>query len=462
MNVIFITSDHHRWDYLSGQGGPAPTPNLDALAAGGCLLGNAYCQAPLCLPSRASMTTGRYPMNTGCFSNRHPVDPAAPTFLHCLRDAGVHTAMLGKLHHHVHCMDHDHATHQHEVHGWGFNEVQEVSGKRGSGAIQCECRFTAFLRRVGLYEAYREKSGRWGSTTFQAGITDPWPWDPDTTQDAFIRDMGCAFLREQKRGRPFYLHLGFVGPHPPFDAPESFRDGLPPVPPSVTKNPDWWPAYLACIREIDHHVGKVLEALDDCGLRGDTLVIYTSDHGDMAGDHGLWGKVHLREGSVHVPFIANGPGVEAGAVRSGLVELIDVGRTVCDAFGVSSHHYDQGRSLMPLLRGGRDHHRETVFAEMGSDKMLFDGRHKLIYGDLARDRRHQWQEAPHNGPAFGRPVNLAPDQCALFDLSEDPKEQNNLADDPRHADLFRSMERKLLHRLIANMQAVPENPASVM
>lgn len=462
MNVILITSDHHRWDYLSGQGGPAATPRLDALAAGGCLLRNAYCQSPLCLPSRAAITTGRYAMNTGCFSNRHPVDPAAPTFLHSLRKAGVHTAMIGKLHHHVHCMDHDYASHVEDVHGWGFDEVTEVSGKRGSGAIQCECAYTAFLRQRGLYTAYREKCGRWGSTTFQSGITDPWPWDANTTQDAFIRDRACAFLGEQKGDRPFYLHLGFVGPHPPFDAPGSFRQGLPPTPSSITKNPEWWPAYLACIREIDHHVGKVLDALDAQGLREDTLVLYTSDHGDLAGDHDLWGKVYLYEGSVHVPFIASGPGLKPGTECAGLVELIDLGRTICDAFGVPTHPYDQGRSLMPMLRGERDDHRETVFCEMGSDKMIFDGRHKLIYGDLARDRRRQWQEPPHNGPAFGRPVNLPPDQCALFDLINDPEEHINLADDPRHTELFHTMERKLLHRLIANLQAVPENPASVM
>jgi arylsulfatase A-like enzyme len=144
------------------------------------------------------------------------------------------------------------------------------------------------------------------------------------------------------------------------------------------------------------------------------------------------------------------------------VELIDVGRTVCDAFGVSPHHWDQGQSLMPLLRGEREDHRETVYAEMGSDKMLFDGRYKLLYGELARDSRTHYQQPPYNGPAFGRPVNLPPDNIALYDLKDDPREQVNLANDPASQDLLSGMKTKLLDRIIANMQAAPSDEASVM
>ncbi|MCC5807788.1 MAG: sulfatase-like hydrolase/transferase [Opitutales bacterium] len=461
MNTILITSDHLRWDYLSRHGGPVQTPCLDRLAARGTSFTRAYCQAPLCVPSRIALTTGRYPMNTGCFTNRHPVDPSAPTFIRQLSRAGIHTAMLGKLHHHVHAMDRDYALHAADVHQLGFKEVCETSGKQGSGSIHCECRYTAFLRGHGLLDRYRQWTGRWDGNLYPENTAEPWPWDPSLTQDAFIASTACTFLRAQPNDRPFYLHLGFVGPHPPFDAPSTFRNDLPQPPVHTLTNPDWWTAYAACVREVDHHIGSVLNVLQETGLADQTLIVYTSDHGEMVGEHGLWGKIVLYDPSVHVPLIVAGPVVARGTPDA-LVELIDLGVTICEAHGVAPHALDQGKSILPILRGERTSHRETVFAEMGSDKMLFDGRHKLLYGNLAKDTRTHWQQSPYNGPAFGRPVNLPPDRVSLFDLVDDPREERDLAEDPAHAGLLREMESKLLHRLIANTQAAPEDPGSVM
>lgn len=464
MNVIFITSDHHRWDYLSATGGPVQTPHLDRLASRGIRLDNAYCQTPLCVPGRISMTTGRYPMNTGYFTNRHPINPSEPTFVRQLQHSGIHTAMIGKLHHHVHVFDADYTRHEADIHALGFDYVHETSGKQGSGAIACECRYVEFLRQNGLLEEYRQWTGRWGQEDTRKHFSDPWPWDPSTTQDAYICNQAQSFLKRQPRDRSFYLHLGFVGPHPPFDAPESFReteDALGSGSTNPTVNPQWWPAYAACIREVDHYVGEVLETLKQLGQEDNTLVVYTSDHGDLAGEYGLWGKVYFYEGSVHVPFIAAGPGIKGGS-SDALVELVDVGKTFCEFFQVDPHHWDQGKSLMPILQGNASSHRDNIFAEMGSDKMFFDGRYKLMYGDLRQDTRSEFSQPPYHGPAFGRPVNLAPDKIALYDLKHDPKEQSNLASDPQHAQLLAEMKEKLLQRIIANFQAAPEDSGSVL
>jgi choline-sulfatase len=297
LNVVFITSDHHRADFMSCAGGPVDTPNLDALASSGIRMDNAYCQAPLCMPSRISMTTGRYPMNTGYFTNRHPIDSAEPTFVRQLQTAGVHTAMIGKLHHHVHTMGCDYSRHEGAVHQLGFNDVHETSGKQGAGKIHCECQYTAYLREMGLLDDYRKWTGRWGDGSGTAEMSDPWPWDPSHTQDAYIGEQGCAFLRRQPKNRPFYLHLGFVGPHPPHDAPDVFRSAFRDPPPiNNTFRPDWWSAYLACIREVDEQIGRVLNTVRELGILENTLIIYASDHGDLAGEHGLWGKVHLYQG----------------------------------------------------------------------------------------------------------------------------------------------------------------------
>ncbi|NJL72423.1 MAG: hypothetical protein HC888_13050, partial [Candidatus Competibacteraceae bacterium] len=158
---------------------------------------------------------------------------------------------------------------------------------------------------------------------------------------------------------------------------------------------------------------------------------------------------------------ARGPGIPANRSAGGLLELLDLGRTACAFAGVESHRLDQGVDQSPVLCGRADSVREDVFAEMGSDKMLFDGRYKLMYGDSRRDRRTEYFRYPYHGPQFGRPVNLPPDRLSLFDLASDPHETHNLAEDASHRDLVEGMKSKLLNRMIRNSQAAPEDPGSV-
>ncbi|WP_165452518.1 sulfatase [Paenibacillus thalictri] len=478
-NIILITSDHHRWDYMGCAGAEQViTPNLDRLAQWGTRLERVYCNTPLCVPSRIAITTGRYAMNTGCFTNRHPVDPDAPTFLHELRNAGYHTAMIGKLHHHVHVWDADFVGHEQDVHRLGFEHVHETSGKMGSGSIGCECQYVRFLREKGIADDYRGWTGRFRQNNGTMRPQEPWPWDETWTQDAYIAGQAREFLAQTPRSKPFYLHLGFVGPHDPYDAPQRYRDmygqredALPstasayPGPPDAAwqqRDREKWLAYAACITEVDCQIGLVLQTLEEQGQLDNTVIIYTSDHGDNAGDHGFWGKINLYEGSVHVPFIAAGPGIRAGAASDAIAELIDIGQTVCGFAGCPSHYYDQGRSLQPLLLGQTDTHRNDAYCEMGSDKMLYDGRYKLMFGDLTRDTRNELQASPFHGPAFGRPVNLPPDRISLYDLQEDPYERRNLADDPAYGGLLADMKEKLLRRLLCNMQSVPDDRGSVL
>lgn len=467
--VILIISDHHRWDHLGCAGmASIHTPNIDRLASHGCRVSGMYSTAPLCVPQRIGITSGRYSMNTGCFTNRHPVDPSIPTFLHQLQRAGVRTAMIGKLHHHVHVLDADFVAHQPDVHRLGFDHVVETSGKIGAGAIGCRCRYTEFLEKKGLIDSYRTWTGRFGkSNGTRSGVNDAWRWDASATQDHFIADQVCQYIDTLSEEQPFYIHAGLVGPHPPFDAPLEYRKAYEqmPVPAQVQGDPAreaTWRAFAGCISEVDHMVGRIVAALESRGWLDETLVLYTSDHGDNAGYDGRWGKVNFYDGSVRVPFIARGPGITTGACASAMAELIDIGSTVCDAFGVTSHDLDQGRSLMPTLRGHTDTHRTETFSEMGSDKMLFDGRYKLMYGDLTRDTRSVYLQPPYNGPAFGRPVHLPPDKIAIYDLQNDPDERRNLADLPEFSVLQNDLIRRLLNRMIANTQPAKADPGSVL
>lgn len=473
-NVVFIISDHHRWDYMGCAGSSfVHTPNLDGLASRGTLVERTYSTAPLCVPQRISLTAGRYCMNTGCFTNRHPVDPTIPTFLHSLQRRGARTAMIGKLHHHVHVFDDDFTKHEPDIHRLGYDLVHETSGKTGAtgrkgGVIPCENQYTKFLRSIGLLEEYRAWTGRFGANDGISRPYEPWRWDADTTEDAYLAQEACRFLRRVPRDRPFYLHLGLAGPHPPFDAPEKFRrfygaDAEPPPAIGETRRDrEAWLAYAACVTEVDEKVGHVLTALEREGLANNTVVLYTSDHGDVADDHGRWGKGNFYEGSVRVPFVAAGRGIPAGRRVKAMAELIDVGSTVCDFMGSHSHHFDQGRSLEPLLTGRNEEHREDVYSELGSDKMLFDGRYKLMYGDFTRDTRGEFNAPPMNGPAFGRPVTLPPDKISLYDLREDPSEENNLAEDLARSALLTEMKEKLLLRFIRNTQTILEDPGSVL
>lgn len=466
-NIVFIFSDHHRWDYLGHRNAKVHTPNLDRMVARGTSLERMYSTTPLCVPQRIALTTGQYPGSTGCYTNRHRIPPGSPSFVRSVQNAGYETALVGKLHHHVHAMEADFTAHREEVHQLGYDRVWESSGKQGSGLIRCRCDYAEFLDEAGILEDYYNWTGEWGKDNGSMQSNEPWPWDSELTQDAVITRKAIEFLNTRESSKPFYLHYGLVGPHPPFDAPVQFREFYEEIDPPEAVGPEErdverWKAFAACITEVDYRIGQFLAELDRLGLAQNTIILYTSDHGEMAGDHGRFGKGTFYEGSARVPCIAAGPGIPENRSVSAMAELIDVGTTFVDIAGGKAHDRDQGISFLPALTGQSDTHREDCFAEMGSDKMLFDGRFKLMYGDVTRDTRDIYKQAPFNGSGFGRPVNLIPDKISLFDLSVDPQELNNLADSPQHADVLQRMKNQLLDRMIQNSLSNDGDPGSVL
>ena len=429
------------------------TPNLDRLAARGTRLSRIYSTTPVCVPQRVTWTTGRYPMNTGCYGNAHPISgPDVPSFVRNLQESVVATALIGKFHNHANYDFADFIAHEGDLHRLGYDYVCETSGKINAGHHRIRCRFTEFLEGMGLFAAYREWIEKELSQYSRVMPSGAWPWNEEHSQDGFIAGKAVEYVRPISVERPFYLHLGFVGPHPQFDAHERYRTHYAEVSPPIPLGPDptrrvveWWRAYCACITEVDSGIGRVIEALEERDLLDDTVILYTSDHGEYAGDHGRWGKGDFHEPGVHVPFIASGPGIAAGHTSDVLAELIDAGRTVVDLMGVEPHHLDQGRSLKPVLSGRKQSHREDYFAEMGPHKMLFDGRYKLLFGSI---RTTIPDDCPDELMASGAPV-------CLFDLVEDADETRNLAGDPSHHDTLRMMKEKLLQRIIANLQSRP-------
>jgi arylsulfatase A-like enzyme len=370
-NILLIISDHHRFDYMRCAGNNAiHTPCLDWLAAKGTRITGMYCNAPICVPSRIAITTGRYPSNTGCYTNSHPADFSSRTFVQCLAENGYHTGLVGKFHHHTGAGKDFGIANEDDIRRLGFQHIVHCSGKAGV-SFRNQCRYAERLQE---HDAHTELTEWYGINQFAEGgkpgkmkrPADNWPFAEELKIDNFIAAEAESFLNEQKDSlQPFYLQVGLCGPHPPLDAPSRFTDLYQDVPVQRqvgegARVEAYWRGMLATITETDEKVGVILDALEKNGLRDNTIVIYTSDHGDMMGDHGRNGKCTFYEGSVHVPYIVSGPGIEKGKEINVLAELLDTGKTICDLADIDSHLLDQGKSLKKALFQENDSHRNDV------------------------------------------------------------------------------------------------------
>ncbi|MDE2991146.1 MAG: sulfatase-like hydrolase/transferase [Chloroflexota bacterium] len=442
-NLLVIMSDEHNARVLGCAGHPlVQTPHLDALAARGTRFANASCNFPICVPSRASFLTGRYGHQIGAWDNAMPyTGDAAPSWGHRLAAHGRQVTTIGKLHYRNTRDDIGLPDQRLPMH---------VMHERGDafGSI-----------RWNIPRARRQLEN-----VHAAG-----PGDSEYLRyDAAVADEACAWLRDEagRHEQPWCLFVSFTLPHFPLIAPPAdfARYPLDEVPLPIQWHPDEWPdhahvsafreariftpeefpgeeptrraiaAYLGMCTYLDRQIGRVLDALDACGLDDRTRVIYTSDHGETLGDYGLWGKSVMYDSAVAVPLILAGPDVPAGAVRDVSVSLVDAFPTICEGVGAPLEAADAdlpGMSLWPLARGDGPTSR-TTFAEYhasGSVSGAF----------MLRDER--WKYVHYHG--------FAPQ---LFDLANDPEERQDLAGDPAHAADLRRFEAQL--RAMVDPEAV--------
>jgi choline-sulfatase len=416
-NLILILTDHFRRDAL----GPN-TPNLSALARSGVNFTNAYCAAPLCQPARVALVTGTYPSQNGVCGNQN--DPVAPqlrddAFMHQLRAAGYRTAMIGK-HHYIdrYGLGMDVRDDAAEVARYGFDHVLQVVDDGENGHNQDE--YTAFLRERGLLDEFR-------TALADRGRGFRHPFGAELTADGFIGAGGVRFVEEHSGDVPFYLNLSFIGPHPPLWHPGELhndpKEMAPPIgAPDEEHVRERRAHYADKCALIDRCVGRLVAALEKRGLLEDTVMVFTSDHGDMLGDFGIWDKRHFYESSAGVPLFICGPGVPREERRNGprlcrsLVSHLDLYATVLGLAGIE-HAPDRrrdGRDLVALARGdagpGRaaargdaGPGRAAVFAELGTSAMIRTPKWKLVFD-----------------PEQGGVVQL-------FNMHVDPQELQNLA-----------------------------------
>ena len=428
-NLLYIHSDQHN-PFLAGCAGDpvAQTPNLDRLAEAGVVLENVYCPSPLCVPSRMSILTGRHPYGNQVWTNQHILDSGTPTFAHAMGAAGYRPALIGRMH----------AIGGDQLHGYAERLVGDHrSNYTGGTAVD----HGMLAGTQGPHRVALEKSGT-GQNAYQVH-------DEDVTAATveYLNRLG-----RRREADPFSISVGFMLPHQPYVARQAdyaLYDGKVPMP----RHPEpysgalhphfrWWraqcgienvteeevmrarAAYYALVTALDRMIGEILDGLRRNALDENTLILYSSDHGDMLGEHGLWFKHCFYEEAVKVPTICSWPGaLPEGARCDRVVSSLDLNATMLDALGAPPLPASHGRSLLPILRAEDAGWEDIAFSEYCTDEGCF---HRMI-------RRGDWKLNYYHGQ-----------EPQLFNLAEDPHELNDRACDPACRQVREALTEELL------------------
>ncbi|AFO93019.1 choline-sulfatase [Phaeobacter inhibens] len=409
-NLLILMSDEHRRDAAGFMGHAAqPTPKLDKLAARGTVFERAYTPSPICVPARAAFASGLPVHRTGNWDSAKPWTGTPQGWMHELRNAGMHTATLGKLHYTAGC-DHGAVEEIKPMHvagnGWTIALIRDGSATFDAAADMA--------RDVGC------------------GKTDTIRYDQAVTKAA------VDWLHAPERNEPWAAMVSLVTPHYPLTAPQEWIDQIdpemiaPPVAgrlrpahPELARIRDFYDhdpwfddeavmvarrSYLALVAFMDDCMGQVLSALEQSGQTEETLIVYVSDHGEMLGDHGFWGKSVMLESSVGVPMIVSGPGVPVGRCKTP-TSLLDIATTALATFDL-----DQGNrpgADLRTLANQPDDAARTAFSEH------HDG------GSTMGAFMVRWDNWKY--------IHYAAEAPQLFDLDADPDELRDLTDKPEYS-----------------------------
>lgn len=453
-NILLIETDQQRHDTVGALGNPHMiTPNLDRLVREGISFTNAFCCGATCISSRAAMYTGMHAHNTGCYS----FDPWAHnrTWLHEIHDSGYRTAAIGKVHHSpsTAMMAFDD-----RIYSENFPQMQSWYDD-----------YANYLKAEGQESGCKliTQDGRW----MEKCCADVFPLDEKYHVDQFVGRMATRWISDYSDESPFFLHVGFVGPHDPFDPPERFREmyegrdvpapryderGLDGKPPwykrhmeACLNSTNWargpahgsWAIdlrdkdvedlkrmrrhYYAEITQIDEQIGRILAVLEERGLLEDTLVLFTCDHGDNLGDHELMYKWVMTDQAVRIPMIARLPdSAHAGTIDEELFTQMDIGPTILEMLGLEIPDRLNGSSnLHRIFDGDTGQAPDTVYCEDN-------------YITMARTRDRKY-------------IHYAgQEQAEYYDMVADPWEEQNLIDNPDYRDEIARTRAELLDWLL--------------
>jgi len=423
-NVLLLISDQHSKHHLGCYGDElVRTPHLDRLASEGMRFDAAYTASPVCVPARMSFMSCRRPSANRVWTNHHLLHSGTPTWAHSLGAAGVDTALIGRMHFNG----------PDQRHGFSERPLGEYGAIHPGAPRKGKLFHSIPNTTTGQSRIAVEIAGR-GTTSYQA-------------MDELVADFTCDWLKQRASGDagPFAAVSGFLLPHCPFVAPKDLfdyyydkvdipeqppeqdqpqavvnfrrhRDILEPLPEERVRVAR--AAYFGMCEHLDRQIGKILDCLDETGLARNTLVMYVSDHGEMAGEHGCWWKSNYYEGSVGVPMIARWPGeVEEGSSTGEICNLMDLGVTFADLAGAPALPQTDGHSLLKTLRSQDDPNRPgETFSELGPARD--DAPSRMI-------RRGKWKLTKYHDDT----------PPMLFDLEADPGEWHDLGEDAGHAAL---------------------------
>ena len=443
-NVLFIISDDLTASALSCYGNEqCRTPNIDGLAERGVRFTRAYCQFPVCGPSRASLMSGRYAQAIGVTGNGAATRftrnlGQRPSMSQLFKQNGWYTARVSKIYHM-------------RVPG-DITAGVDGPDHAASWTERFNCRGPEWMTRGEHDHLTNERLKRDPDKHYGLGFGTAFyvvrgASDGAEQPDVLAADKAIELLKQHKDG-PFFLAVGLVRPHVPLVAPKPFYE---PYPAAQMKLParvedDWddipkagiskntagiglgdrqkqrsvLGAYYASVAFMDAQVGRMLKELDELKLRDDTIVVFTSDHGYHLGEHDFWQKMSLHEESARVPLIIFAPG-RGPAVSDSLAELVDVYPTLANLAGLRIPGHCQGRSLLPVLDDPTATVREAAYCNRGAGHQL---------------RTDRW--------AF---ISYGKGAMELYDMREDPQQFQNLASNSEYADAVELLKKQLQQKL---------------
>lgn len=453
-NIILIMTDQQRYDTVQALGYPhMKTPNIDRLVREGMAFNRCYCTAPSCVPSRASFFNGCYPHTLNVYHNFCNWEHS---WVELLNEAGYHCANIGKMH-----------TLPYET-ACGFDERFVVENKdrpleseKPHGGYYDE--WDKFLANSGVRKPSRE-SYRAEHPEYNSSLgAYKWPLEEKYHSDEFVGNMAKWFIERRKSDSPFFLQIGFPGPHPPYDPVERFielyNEVEIPVPIATEEEFALQPGaqalyrkemidgnhdavkwlekpsheqlqrlrryYAASVTQIDEKIGEILNLLEKQGYLEDAIVIFTSDHGDCLGDHGHIQKWTMYESVVHVPMIVWSPGrMPAGEKSEALLQHMDIAATILEMAGIDIPRDWEAISVADDLLSGR----EYVFAEHARDNILKG----VDFITMVRSEDMKL-------------VHYLDQECGeLYDLRKDPDEKVNLWDNCSYS----VVKKKLLNEIL--------------
>ena len=443
LNVVFIMADQHS-QAVSGCYGHrmVKTPGIDHLAETGIRYDNAFCASPLCGPSRVAWITGTHPHTNGVVTHnnarhrsgrayRKNIDPGIESLVACMRRAGYTTHGSGFMHADKHV---ENADRRFDALGFSSYGADDKAYERLVGPeIKRQYNMANIISEMWEH-SYRNVEG------------EPFPYGEHQLWDTVITDDSLDFLDHRDPEKPFFLYTGYRAPHPPWCAPDRFHSLYDPddihelpnylvhytdKPRRVVERVNYYElwnlpeemirksiaAYYGFVSYLDHCIGRIIQKLEEAGLRENTLIIYSSDHGEMLYNNGICEKHTFFEDAIRIPLIFSLPGIiPENGVSDALISNIDLLPTVLKMLDISVPECVEGMDITPTFEGGEV--QDYVFGEYY---------HSLDPCRMVRDSRYKY-------------IHTEEDICELYDLENDPTESINLAWYPQYAERIKHME----------------------